>query len=332
MGKTGKPRSGSMQFWPRKRAKKEIPHVRSWVQSKVAAPLGFGGYKVGMTHITYQRVNKNLKRKGVMEEIACPVTVIECPPLKIAGIRSYKKGYKGLEVAQELAFAVDKVVGRKKSLQKKVVDVTALDSLSLDGVFELRLIVYAQPSLTGIGKKKPEIFELPLGGKLDEQLSWAKEHVGKEIRVSDVFKPGQQVDAIAVTKGKGFQGPVKRFGVALRAKKSEKVKRGPGSLGPWCGQGHIMYRVAHAGQTGYHLRTEFNKWLLYIGEDPKEILQKAGFLHYGNVKNSYLLVKGSVQGPTKRFIVLRQPRRPNSSIPSEAPALEYVHNVVRSSA
>jgi large subunit ribosomal protein L3 len=321
MVKGHKPRSGSMQFWPRKRAKKETPRVRNWPQGKDAVPLGFGGYKVGMTHVLYSRPRKGPGKKGAaIEDVACPVTVVECPPLKLAGVRLYKDSYEGLAVAKEILFTVDKELSRKRNTSKKV-DQKAIDTLDLSGMKDLRLLVYSQPKLTGIGKKKPELFELGLGGKLEEKLAWAKEHVGKEIGLTDVFKPGEHVDFLGVTKGKGFQGAVKRFGISIRARKSEKGIRAPGSLGGWKGHGHFMYRVAHAGQMGYHRRLEHNKWLLKIGDKPEEINVKGGFLRYGLVKNTYLLVKGSIQGPAKRFVMFTQPRRPSTKIPKEAPVL-----------
>ena len=53
MGQSHAPRHGSMQFWPRKRARRMYPRVRSWADCKDAKPLGFAGYKVGMTHVIY---------------------------------------------------------------------------------------------------------------------------------------------------------------------------------------------------------------------------------------------------------------------------------------
>ena len=54
------------------------------------------------------------------------------------------------------------------------------------------------------------------------------------------MKDGDQLDFHCVTKGKGYQGPVKRFGIQIRARKAEKTKRGPGSLGSWKGQQQMM--------------------------------------------------------------------------------------------
>ena len=98
----------------------------------------------------------------------------------------------------------------------------------------------------------------------------------------------------------------------MRAKKSEKVKRGPGSLGPWNQQQHTMYRIAHAGQTGYHIRTEYNKLLLKISSKPEEINTVEGIQGYGFVKSEFLLLQGSIAGPKKRLIRLREPVRATS--------------------
>lgn len=320
MSKNHNPRHGSMQYWPRKRAARAYPRVRSWVAAKEALPLGFSGYKVGMTHVML--VDNRAKSLSKGQEIAVPVTVLECPPVKIAALRFYKKTLQGSKVVKEINVKVDKELKRKITSAKKTGE-TELDAINPQEYSTMRILVYTQPKFTGIGKKKPELFELALGGSPTEQLAYAKQQLGKEIRVSEVFKAGQLVDTVAVTKGKGFQGPVKRFGVSLRSHKSEKTKRGPASLGAWCGQAHMMYRVAHAGQMGYHTRTEWNKWIIKISDKPEEINPKGGFIRYGNVKSDYILIKGSVQGATKRLIRFNKPKRPDQLVPKEAPTLTY---------
>ena len=70
-----------------------------------------------------------------------------------------------------------------------------------------------------------------------------------------------------------------------------------------------MWRVAHAGKMGFHQRTEYNKLILKIVEDPKEITPKGGFLKYGNLKNPVVLVKGSLAGARKRLIIMQKPIR-----------------------
>ena len=323
MPKAHNPRHGSMQFWPRKRAKKAYGRVRYSPESKDAKPLGFAGYKVGMTHITYGSVIPNSKKK-VVETVASPVTIIECPPLKIASVRLYKKNYfNELIVAKEILNKNDKELGRKIKLPKKQ-ESPKLDDIKTEEFDEIRINVYTQPKLTTIGKKKPELFEVKIGGKKEDQLKYVKENLNKDLNIADIFKPGQLLDFHGVTKGKGFQGPVKRFGVTLRSHKSEKVIRGPGSLGGWKSQGHTMPRVAHAGQMGYHLRTEYNKWLLLISDKAEKINPKDGFGRYGIVKNQYILVKGSVSGPKKRLLRFNLATRPKSNVPNDAPKIEYV--------
>ena len=128
--------------------------------------------------------------------------------------------------------------------------------------------------------------------------------LGKEIKPSDVFREGELVDVISITKGKGTAGPVKRFGVKIQTRKAQKKRRHVGSLGSER-PGKVLWTVPQAGQLGFFRRTEFNKRVLKIGEDGKEITPKAGFKRYGVVKSNYIIVEGSVPGPKKRLIMLR---------------------------
>ncbi len=312
------PRSGSMQVWPRKRAKRQYARVRHKVAPTDPTPSCFGGYKAGMTHLSVIDNRKNSSTKG--KDIMVPVTVIECPPMKIYGLRGYiKQGY-GYAVKTQIVLKADKELDRKIPLGKT----HSPEKLNPDDYAYMTLLVYTQPKLTGIGKKKPELFEVRLGGSNKDLIEYAKNNT--EIKVSDVFKEGQFVDTHGVSRGKGFQGPVKRFGVSIRNHKSEKTKRGPGSIsGGWVAQGHMMYRVAFAGQMGYHQRTEYNKQIIKISTiQEQEINPKGGFLHYGNVKNDYMLLKGSIIGPKKRFIILNQPYRKDPKKKEEAPSIEYI--------
>lgn len=303
-----------MQFWPRVRSTLSFPRIRSWSASSEAKLLGFAGYKIGMTHLLINDNRQHSMTKG--KEIFCPVTIIECPPIKTASIRFYKHTKNGLILVSEIfADSVDKELDRKITIHNK-------KGKHAEDFDFARLLCYTQPKLTSIGKKKPETFEIAIGGTKEQQLSYAKEKLGKEIIISEVFKEGQALDAHSITKGKGFQGPIKRFGVQLRHHKSEKSRRNPGSLGAWNAQGHIMWRTAHAGKMGYHLRTEYNKWLIKIGNNVEEINAKGGFVNHGIVKNTYIFVKGSVAGSQNRLIRFTEPTRQKKSI--EAPQITYI--------
>ena len=314
MPTTRRPRRGSLQYWPRKRARRIYPRIKSW--SGATGLLGFAGYKAGMTHTTILD-NTNSTTKGTL--ITVPVTVIECPPLKTASLLFYKKTHSGPKIVYQLwNKSLDKELARKISLPKKFeADEKKLSTIEYD---ELRLLVYTQPKLTGIGKKKPEIFEISTNSK---DLTFTKQFFEKEINIDDVFHEGEQLDVHAVTKGKGLQGPIKRFGLRIRQHKSEKTKRGPGSLGPWH-PNKVSYTVPHAGQMGYHTRTEYNKLCLKISNDLEKVNQKGGFVKYGLVANKYVLVKGSTPGSRNRLLLLTKAIRPNKKIQEKVSEIKYI--------
>lgn len=327
MGKSHAPRSGSMQFWPRVRAKREYARTRSWATVSDVKLLGFAGYKVCMTHVIAIENKKTSPNKGAT--VSIPVTIIECPPLKILGARFYKADNVGtMNPAIKVMFKADEEVKRKLVLSKKSNEsekVFAELGSKLSEYNEMTVIVNTMPSKTGIGKKKPEVFEIAIGGTIEQKYDYVKSNIGKEISIKDVFSEGLFVDTKSVTKGKGYQGAVKRFGVSIRQHKSEKVKRGVGTLGGWSAQQHFMYRVAHAGKMGYHLRTEYNKLILKISENPADVNPKGGFINYGLVKNNCVIVKGSVGGPKKRLIRLDYAIRPTEKMPADVPSIRQIN-------
>ncbi len=192
---------------------------------------------------------------------------------------------------------------------------------NLGRIAEFRLLVAAQPRPAGVPKKKMDVMEVKIdGGTIEEQFEHAKKLLGKTVSVTEAFKEGQFVDVISVTKGKGFQGPVKRWGVKILPHKSRKTKRGVAAIGPWK-PSRVLYSVPRAGQMGYHQRTEYNKRVLKIGADGSEVSPKGGFLRYGPVRGTYVLLDGSLPGPAKRLIRLRYPARPPKKMPEAPPKI-----------
>ena len=300
MPKIKRPRRGSMGYWPRKRAKRIYPRMLSWLKSDVPAPLGFAGYKVGMTHVQLIDTNTTSKTKGQI--ISKPVTVLECPPLVILGFRAYSDS-KPIDI---YADKFDKNLKRKMRIPKSPkTDLSKLDGHTFNCV---HLFCHTKPTF----KKKPEIFEMGLGGKVEEQLEFAKNNLGKEIKISEVFKEGDHIDVKAVTIGKGFQGAVKRFGITLQGRKNEQAHRHVGCHGQK-EPGKRRSQVPQHGQMGFHTRTEFGKRILKIGNGP-DINPKNGFLRYGLVKDDYVLVEGSVPGHKKRLIRFRGTLRNNKKV------------------
>jgi large subunit ribosomal protein L3 len=180
----------------------------------------------------------------------------------------------------------------------------------LQNIAEIRLLVHTKPRESGIGKKKPELFELSLGGGAAQQLAYAKQKLGQEIRASEVFRSGEMVDVKAVSTGKGYQGVVKRFGTKIRMRKATFKRRHGGAMSPRTPARVRPATIAQAGQMGFQTRTEYNKKIMKIGiTKESDVNPKGGFLRYGLVKGDYLLLDGSVPGPKKRLIMIRKGMR-----------------------
>lgn len=316
MGKAHAPRRGSLQFWPRVRARREVARIRQWPVIKEAKPAGFLGYKAGMCHVI--AIDNRPKSLSKDEEISIPATIIECPPMKVAGINFYISEIIGSRlVSTVLSPSIDKELGKLISFPKKIKS----DISQVKDFDDIRILVYTQPKLTGIGAKKPKLVELAMGGTKEDKLKYAVDRLGKELTVSEVFGDGNLVDIHSITTGKGFQGPVKRHGVMMRHHKSEKARRG-NIRGPWGGP--KMWTVPHSGKMGYNQRTEYNKWVLKIGKH-EDLKLKSGINHYGVVKNQFILIKGSLPGVKKRVVTLTHAVRPSKRpVPKEAPTIKAI--------
>lgn len=300
------PRRGSLAFRPRARASSMVPRIRYWPPVSEVKLLGFAGYKAGMAHAFIVETDKNSPNYG--KEIFIPVTIIETPPLTICAIRLYEETDKGLRTLYEVwAQKLPKELERKLTLPKdyKVEEKLAEAEKLLTRACDVRVIACTNPRRSGLGKKTPEIMEIALGGQtVRDKWEYAKNILGKEVNVNEVFQEGQYVDVIAVTKGKGFAGVIKRFGAHRKAHKSRKTVREVGCIGPW----HpptVMSTVPRAGQLGFFRRTEYNKQIVKIGLKGDEITPKGGFHKYGVIKGPYMVLRGSVPGPAKRLIRLR---------------------------
>src|SRR3990172_12174219 len=109
------PRKGSLQFWPRKRASKLLPSV-NWtaINSDSKGLKGFICYKAGMASAYVKDNTEHSMTKG--KKIVLPVTILECPSMKILSVRFYKNGLVSKEI---LAENLDKELKRKIKMAKK---------------------------------------------------------------------------------------------------------------------------------------------------------------------------------------------------------------------
>jgi large subunit ribosomal protein L3 len=298
-----------MGFSPRKRASSQVPKFNSWPQTDDGPRIqGFAGFKAGMTHALVVDYRKTSTTTG--QEVQVPVTVIEVPPMKVAGVRFYQNTSDGSKTLSEIwASKLDELLRKRFPIPKKT-SKDAWKEIDAKAVDEVRLITYTQPALvSGVPKKVPEIMELHVGGgTTEERIDYAKKRLGKTIEIEEFTSAGKFVDVAAITKGKGFGGPVKRWGIKLLDHKNSKHRRLAGTIGTFY-PGYTRPTVPMAGQIGYHQRTEHNKRVLKIGDEGEEINPSGGFLHYGNVKNGYVILHGSVPGPPKRLIRMRDAAR-----------------------
>src|SRR3990170_1139829 len=230
------PRHGSLAYLPRHRAKHHVARIRYWPKITATAPrlLGFTAYKAGMTYVFTIEDRKRSPNFG--KEVMRAATVIETPPILICGIRTYTHNPYGLQhlteawmkdppAELERALVMPETFNTEEMLQKiqeRLSETTAI-----------RVIAATQPQQTSLSKKKPDITEIEIGGAtIPQQLEYAKTLLSKTVTAEEVFKDGQYADVAAITTGKGFQGPVKRWHVTVLQAKGRKTKRGIATLGP----------------------------------------------------------------------------------------------------
>jgi large subunit ribosomal protein L3 len=305
------PRRGSIAFRPRARAKSIESRLRNWPQGEEKSNLsGFAGFKAGMIHVL--TIDDREKTPNFGKHFLNPSTVFVTPPIRIIGIRAYSEDHYGKHAVFDVySKDLPKYLPRKfatKADEEKLVN----SESKLDKAVSVVAIVAVLPRDANLSQKKPFVFEIAVTGKdVKSRFEYLKSILGKEIRVSDVFQVGQYIDVSAITRGKGVEGPITRFGVKRKQHKSRKSVRAVGTLGP-ISPAVVMYTVPRQGQRGFHQRTEYNKRILVISNTEKNtelVNPNGGFKHFGLVKGDYIVVKGSIAGVPKRLVKMRQPIR-----------------------
>jgi len=338
------PRHGSLGFLPKKRSKTFRGRVRSFPKDDPSKPphlTAFIGHKAGMTHVVrdLDKLGSKMHKREVLEA----VTVIETPPLIVIGFVGYvetprgiralktiwaqhlsqealRRFYKKWYCAKKTAFTKysKKFVEDKASIEHDIATVKKYAQV-------VRLIVQTQSRKIGL-QKKAHIIEIQVnGGTTADKVKFAQDLLEKQVSIDGVFAQDELVDVIGVNKGKGFKGVVSRFGVKKLPRKTHKGLRKVACIGAWH-PARVSWAVPRAGQKGFHHRTEINKKVYRVGkgvrtENGKEVhtngstefdlTQKSitplgGFVRYGEVKEDFILLKGSVQGPARRPITIRK--------------------------
>ncbi|KAJ3033852.1 60S ribosomal protein L3 [Rhizophlyctis rosea] len=332
------PRTGSLGFLPRKRARRHRGKCKSFPKDDPSKPVhltAFLGYKAGMTHIVrdLDRPGSKMHKKEVVEA----VTVIETPPIVVVGVVGYVETPRGLRSlttvwAEHLGDEVKRRFyknwyrSKRKAFTKyakKYTEGAKPIEQQLERIKKycqvVRVIVHTQIRKVKIGQKKAHVMEIQLnGGDVAAKVNWAKEHFEKTIDISSVFEQDEMIDVIGVTKGHGFEGVTARWGTKKLPRKTHKGLRKVACIGAWH-PSRVMYSVPRAGQDGYHHRTEMNKKIYRVGKagdagsgstefdlTQKTITPLGGFPHYGIVNEDWIMVKGSTPGVKKRVLTLRK--------------------------
>ena len=287
------PRRGSLAYRPRGRAKSFVPRIRTWPKIEAEKPilLGFPGYKAGTVHVI--TVDDRAKTPNFGKPLFNLSSVITLPDAQVTGLRLY-----GHENGQDMAISDVSQAGQ------------TAEKLPLDRTSRVSALVSSVPRDVGLSQKKPVVMEVGVsGGEVKAQAEFVLGLIGKKVKFTDIFKPGMYVDVLGITKGKGFEGPITRFGVKRKQHKSRKSVRAVAVIGPWH-PAAVMYTVARAGQMGFHQRTETGKKILLVGNaSATPITPPGGFDHFGNVGGDYAVVKGAVPGPARRLVVVRMKAR-----------------------
>lgn len=323
------PRRGSLAYFPRGRAKSFESRIRTWpnIDSEKPVLLGLAGFKAANIHVI--TIDDREKTPNFGKPLFNSSTIISTPPVKIIGFRGYEKTPYGFRSAFDVFTSelpnemTRKIRGKQVSLE------LAMNKAEqkLEQISILMAIAAVIPRDVGLSQKKPFVFEIGVGGSnIETQFNYLKELLGKEIKFRDLFQVGSYVDVSAITKGKGIEGPVTRWGVKKKQHKSRKTVRAVGTLGP-ISPANIMYTVPRAGQRGLHQRLEHNKKILIVGnteEKEQKFTHVHGFDHFGLVKGDYVIIKGSVPGAMKRLIKIRYPIRARTSKILEPKIIEVV--------
>ena len=301
------PRRGSPAYLPKGRAQSMEARIRSWPKQTFEEPklLAHAGFKAGCIQIV--SIDDREKTPNFGKQLVSLGTVIVTPPILIIGMRGYTKNHNGQHADFDV-FAKD--LPKEISRILKNTEGNNLESIqnSIGKIHDLFAVVAIIPRHSNLEQKKPYVFEIAVqGGTIEKQFTFLKELLGKEIKIDQVFESGATVDTAAITKGKGWEGPITRWGVKKKQHKSRKSVREVGSLGPISPQ-NVMYTVPRAGQRGFHQRTEYDKRIMILSNTEKnefKINPAGGFKHFGFVNGDYVVLKGSVPGTYRRLIKLR---------------------------
>lgn len=227
------------------------------------------------------RPGSKMHKREIVE--AC--TVIETPPMVVVGLVGYIETPRGLRSlttvwAEHLSDEVRRrfyknwYKSKKKAFTKYPKKHTDNGGVGIARELErmkkycsvVRVLAHTQVSRTPLKQKKAHLMEIQVnGGSVGEKVDFGKGLFEKPVEIGSVFEQDEMIDAIAVTKGKGFEGVTGRWGTTKLPRKTHKGLRKVACIGAWH-PSHVQWTVARAGQDGYHHRTQPNLKIYRVGK------------------------------------------------------------------
>jgi large subunit ribosomal protein L3 len=230
--------------------------------------IGIIGKKLGMTQIFNEQGQQ------------IPVTVIEAEPNPVVAVTTSEKGVPGVQLglgAQRMA----REDGGKRTPRGRRATAAAVGHAKKAGLDApprvLRSFSLAAPK----GGVK--------GGKNAAKTEQAEYKVGDVIKV-DIFTPGELVKVTGTSKGRGFQGVVKRYGIGGGPNTHGNTKhRRPGSIGPGTDPSRVIKGKKMPGQYGNARHTQ-------IGLRVERV----------DTEKNLIYVRGAVAGPENGIVLVRK--------------------------
>ncbi len=212
--------------------------------------------KLGMTQI--------FNEAGIL----IPVTVLQAGPCIVTQVKTEENdGYNSIQVAYG-------------QIRTKLINKPRAGHLEKAGIEKVTIEK---------GHKKREVF--PVGRFLKEfKLESSAEFSVKDEIKADIFTAGDKIDASAISKGKGFQGAVKRYGQHRGPMAhGSKFHRHQGSNGSTSSPSRVFKGKGMPGHMGSEKVTIQNLEVVRVDKD-----------------DNLILVKGSVPGPKKSLVVIKE--------------------------
>lgn len=204
-----------------------------------------------------------------------PVTVLQAGPCAVTQVKTVENdGYSAVQVG--FAEKKDRIVNKDKSGRKEVVHRHGVNK-ALKGHFEK----------AGVSSRR-YVRELKLENAEEYTL-------GSEIK-ADIFANGDRVDVTAISKGKGFQGAIKRHGQHRGPMThGSKFHRHQGSNGACSSPSKVFKGKGMPGHMGCVRVTVQNLTVVRVDAD-----------------KNLILVKGAVPGPRKALVTVKETTKVNA--------------------